>query len=313
MSLHLTSLPSERFREWRVGATQRAIDRNRASGMRVGADAVDHVEDYFNALLPAGLATSTERVLRIVDDAQREIGTLWLVLHDQKLLLLDLVADVPFTGGQNDDLLAEILSIASEMSATHVGMPLFPQDAAGRALAEGRGFEVASIQMILEPLPEREVSPHVVVSPMTAERFPRFIAASEEGFAHDLAASGRYTAEEAVVESHRQMMKELPEGLDTDGQKFFTASVGGKEVGTLWLGMRVRDGRPHAFILDVEVAADERRKGYGRELMHAAEREARRLGADSIGLHVFGFNTGAVELYERLGYRRTEESLLRHL
>ena len=33
--------------------------------------------------------------------------------------------------------------------------------------------------------------------------------------------------------------------------------------------------------------------------------------ADSIGLHVFGFNTGAIDLYEQLGYRRTEESLLR--
>lgn len=47
--------------------------------------------------------------------------------------------------------------------------------------------------------------------------------------------------------------------------------------------------------------------------MHAAEREARLLGADSIGLHVFGFNAGAAQLYESLGYRRVEETFLLEL
>ena len=32
------------------------------------------------------------------------------------------------------------------------------------------------------------------------------------------------------------------------------------------------------------------------------------LGAASIGLHVFGFNHGAIALYEQLGYRRVEET-----
>jgi ribosomal protein S18 acetylase RimI-like enzyme len=313
MSLHLTPLPAERFDEWRTAARQRLIDGNRASGMRVGADAVDYADSYLEGLLPEGHATPTARILRIVDDEEGELGTLWLVLSGQKLFLLDLVVGTALTDAQNDGLLGRLLAIAGDMGATQIGAPLFPQDAAGRALVGGRGFEVASIQMVIEPLPDREVAPHVQVSPMTPERFPRFLEASEEGFARDLAASGRYTPEGAAAESHRQMVKELPDGLDTEGQKLFTASVDGTEVGILWLGMRVRDGRPHAFILDIEVAADQRRKGYGRELMHAAEREARRLGADSIGLHVFGFNTAAVELYEGLGYRRTEESLLRAL
>ena len=53
-----------------------------------------------------------------------------------------------------------------------------------------------------------------------------------------------------------------------------------------------------------------RDRGYGRDLMLAAEHEAARLGADSIGLHVFGFNTSAITLYESLGYRRVEERFL---
>lgn len=313
MSLRLMPLPAERFDEWRTAARQRLIDRNRASGRRIGDDAVEFADGAFDELLSAGPASPSVRILRIVDDAGGEIGTVWLVLQEGKLFLLDLAVEAPVTDADHDELLAAILAIAGEMGATRIGAALFPQDAVGRAFIDGRGFEVASIQMVLEPLPVREVAAHVIVSPMTAERYPRFLAASEEGFAHDLVESGRYSLEEAIAESHRQMIAELPDGLETEGHELFTATVDGVEVGILWIGMRLRAGRPHAFIFDIEVAADQRRKGYGRELMHAAEREARRLGADSIGLHVFGFNTGAVELYEQLGYRRTEESLLRDI
>lgn len=313
MSLRLKPLPADRFDEWRAAAREHIIDGNRASRRRIGADAVTFADEVLESLLPDGLATPSVRVLRIDDDVQGELGTLWLVISDHKLFVLDLDLGSPLTDAQNDDLLAAIVAIGRERGATRMGASLFPHDAAGRAFVDGRGFELASIQMVIEPMPVREVAPHVEVSPMTAQRFTRFAAASEEGFAQDLVESGRYTAEDAAAESHRQMIAELPHGLDTEGQELFTASVDGVEVGILWFGMRERDGRPHAFILDIEVAADQRRKGYGRELMHAAEREARRLGAESIGLHVFGFNTGAVELYERLGYRRTEESLLRDL
>lgn len=313
MPLQLSPLPAERFEEWRSAARQRVIDGNRVSGHRIGADAVDFADAFFAELLPDGLATPTVRILRIVDEHERELGTLWLAVGEHKLFLLELAVEEPLSDARNDDVLAQILAIARDRGVARISAPLFPHDAAGHALLEGRGFEVASIQMVLEPLPVREVPVHVDVVPMTAERFPRFVAASEKGFADDLVASGRYSPDEAAAESHRQLVAELPEGVETKGQALFTASVDGAEVGILWLGMRVRDGRPHAFVLDVEVDTAERRKGYGRALMHAAEREARRLGADSIGLHVFGFNTGAIDLYEQLGYRRTEESLLREL
>jgi ribosomal protein S18 acetylase RimI-like enzyme len=39
--------------------------------------------------------------------------------------------------------------------------------------------------------------------------------------------------------------------------------------------------------------------------MRAAEDEARRLGVDTIRLHVFGHNTRARPLYDKLGYEPT--------
>ncbi|MCB8044141.1 GNAT family N-acetyltransferase [Microbacterium oxydans] len=170
---------------------------------------------------------------------------------------------------------------------------------------------MASIQMVLEPLPARDVASHVDVSPMIPERFPTFAAASEEGFANDLVESGRYTpggGARRVASSDDRRASRRTRHRGAGALHRLRRRDGGRHP---WVGVRQREGRPHVFVLDIEVAAEHRRRGYGRELMHAVEREARRLGADSIGLHVFGFNTGAIDLYEQLGYRRTEESLLR--
>lgn len=304
MSIQLAPLPADRFDEWRAAAEARLVERSRRSGYRVGADAVEYAARVFAEVLPEGVDSPAARVLVITEGA-RELGTLWLALAGEKLFVLELAVEDVFPA---DELFAEIVVIARQQGATRLSAGLFPQDEAGHALIAGRGFTLASIQMVLEPLPERAAEDDVVVSPMTAERFPGYAEASEAAFAGDLVDSGRYTPEEAVAESHRQMQLELPDGLDSAGQSFFTASVDGVEVGVLWIGARLRDDRPHAFVLDIEVAADQRRRGYGRALMLAVEREARAFGADSVGLHVFGFNTGAIELYERLGYRRVEES-----
>lgn len=312
MPVELSPLGADRFDGWREDAKQRLIARSRESGMRAGDDAIDFAEAFLRDLLPQGPATPSAGLFVIVESSQ-ELGALWLADSGGKLFLVDLGLSVDLDARQREDLFSTIRRIAVQREARLISVALFPQDAQAHALIAGRGFAVASIQMLLEPLPERRVAPHVVVSPMTAERFRRFAEHSEASYAEDLVAAGRYTADEAVIESRRQMRLELPEGIDTPGQELFTASVDGAEVGVLWLGLRRRDGRPHAFILDIEVAQDQRRRGYGRELMHAAEREARRMGAESIGLHVFGFNTGAIDLYESLGYRRVEETFLLNL
>lgn len=313
MPLTLMPLPADRYDAWREATRKRLIQLRQESGMRPGQDAVDQADAYFTDLLPDGLDTSTSRILRIVDDVDGEIGTVWLGLSSPKLFIVDLAFTRAPVDSQYDALFAAVMATAREHEVTRVSMALFPQDAEGHRFVAGRGFEVSSIQMLLEPLPHREVAAHVDVAPMSPERYPRYAVESEAAFAQDLVDAGRYTMEEAVEESHRQFLDELPHGLGTPGQELFTASVDGVEVGILWIGMRRRDGRRHAFVLDIEVAADQRRKGYGRELMHAAEREAARLGAGSIGLHVFGFNVGAVSLYEQLGYRRVEEHHLLEL
>ena len=309
MSLRLTPLDAVDFDEWREATRRRFIVLRQESGMFVGDDAVAHVDTVLGELLAAGHETETSLILTI-DEGVTRLGTVWLAANNGVLFIVDLSLDRVPSETLCDELLTEITNLARRQHVERISMGVYTCDRDSRAFVDGRGFEVASIQMLLEPLPARASESRVAVVPMTADRFASFAAESEASFARELAASGRFSEEDAAVESHRQMQVELSDGIDSEGQHLFTAEVEGAEVGVLWIGARTRGGRPHAFILDIEIAEEQRRKGYGRDVMHAAEREATRLGADSIGLHVFGFNTGAVHLYESLGYRRVEERFL---
>jgi ribosomal protein S18 acetylase RimI-like enzyme len=313
MVVQLTPLAPIDYEIWRHRTRDRLIGLHQGSGLHVGQDAVEHVDQHFDELLPDGIDTSNARLLRIIDDAEGELGTLWLGVSPARLFVIDLTLTRVPSEAQNEDLHAALLDLAREEGVSSITIAVLSPDAEGHRFVAGRGFGMVSIQMLLEPIPAREPSSHVEVRPMTDERFAVFRGATQEAFAHDLAQSGRYGLEDAKAEALRQFERELPQGLATPGQALFTAVVDDEEVGILWLGMRERDGRAHAFVLDVEVAERHRRRGFGRELMQAAEREATARGADSIGLHVFGFNAGAVALYEQLGYRRVEERYLLEL
>jgi ribosomal protein S18 acetylase RimI-like enzyme len=76
----------------------------------------------------------------------------------------------------------------------------------------------------------------------------------------------------------------------------------GERVGHVWVGLEPRPGFPGAWIYAIGVTAGQRGKGYGRALLLAAEKEAARRGATTIGLNVFGPNTIARNLYESAGY-----------
>jgi RimJ/RimL family protein N-acetyltransferase len=78
----------------------------------------------------------------------------------------------------------------------------------------------------------------------------------------------------------------------------------GELVGRLSL---MRDPHPsssHVADLGLMVAATHRRRGIGAALMRAAEDWASTAGVTKLELHVFPHNSGAIALYEKLGYER---------
>ena len=313
VTVRLEPLPPDRFDSWRAAVRERLIRRRRDSGLRPGADADEHADAIITQMHQAGAESRASAVLGILID-EVEVGTTWLSLPGERAYLIDVHAERELEPHERDDVVTLIERLARETGAVTLSADVFLGDEETRSLLDGRGFEASSIQMLLEPLPDRtDADERVDVAPMSRERFERFAADAERGFAEELAATGRISFEDAAAEARRQFGVELPDGVDTDGQQLFTAAVDSEEVGVLWLSRRVREGVPHGFILDIAVDAAHQRRGYGRALMLAAERETRRMGAASLGLHVFGGNTAAVALYEQLGYRRVQELVVKTL
>lgn len=89
--------------------------------------------------------------------------------------------------------------------------------------------------------------------------------------------------------------------LDLDASRI--AFRDGDPVGLGNLGVRGED----AWIGGVGVVAGSRRSGVGEALMHALHEQARERGVRRVWLEVIVENTGALALYEKLGYERVQD------
>jgi GNAT superfamily N-acetyltransferase len=149
---------------------------------------------------------------------------------------------------------------------------------------------------------------------MSPERYVTWHAYSVAGYAEENVRSGRWTQDEALANSEADFKSLLPNGLDTAGHWLWSVqdSTGdGDEVGILWVATDRRPG--HAFIYDIEMDPAQRGKGYGSATLLALEGWCREHDITTIGLHVFGHNTGAWQLYKRMGYIETSVQMEKHL
>jgi GNAT superfamily N-acetyltransferase len=149
---------------------------------------------------------------------------------------------------------------------------------------------------------------------MSPERYVTWHAYSVAGYAEENVRSGRWTQDEALANSEADFKSLLPNGLDTAGHWLWSVqdSMGdGDEVGILWVATDRRPG--HAFIYDIEMDPAQRGKGYGSATLLALEGWCREHDITTIGLHVFGHNTGAWQLYKRMGYIETSVQMEKHL
>ncbi len=120
--------------------------------------------------------------------------------------------------------------------------------------------------------------------------------------------------EETYRIAAEQFQSLLLKGLDTPEQFLFKlVDHSHKRVGYLWFCTRERAGLKSAFLYDIFIEPEWRMKGYGKKAMHLFEQEVRRLGINRIGLHVFGHNDVALQMYEKLGYRTTSRMMAKDL
>ena len=147
----------------------------------------------------------------------------------------------------------------------------------------------------------------VTLEPMTAEAWDTWHLSAVRDYAADKVRAGTWIADEAQARSAAEFARLLPDGLATPGHEVRSiVTENGEVVGTLWFAPLRDIGTGECFIYDIVVNEDARGRGYGRAAMAALEPLAKSLGYDRIGLHVFGDNQIARELYRSSGYVETD-------
>jgi ribosomal-protein-alanine N-acetyltransferase len=80
--------------------------------------------------------------------------------------------------------------------------------------------------------------------------------------------------------------------------------IGGGIAGFVIVHVERLAGRLIGYVVTLDVAAEERRKGLAAQMMEEVERRARIVGTRWMELHVYTGNKGAIRFYEQMGYER---------
>jgi ribosomal protein S18 acetylase RimI-like enzyme len=148
---------------------------------------------------------------------------------------------------------------------------------------------------------------------MNSNSFASYRILAATGYAEENVASGRWPKEGSLERSFEDFDESLPQGLATPNNFIYeihdeaTSTV----VGTIWFAVITKNGMTSAFVYDIEIKTEYRRRGHARAAFTALEALVKSLGLSSIGLHVFGQNSAAQALYSSLGYGITGINMLK--
>ena len=142
---------------------------------------------------------------------------------------------------------------------------------------------------------------------MDEAEFQQYRAFAVPQYAQEHVRSGRWSEGEALQRAQQEFDEVLTEGLNTQNQYFFSIvdEQTATRVGMLWFAIHSRKEEPSAYVYDVLVYDQYRRRGFGEQAFRAMETKVRELGLKTIALHVFGHNHAARAMYEKLGYAIT--------
>ncbi len=138
---------------------------------------------------------------------------------------------------------------------------------------------------------------------MQQEDFEPYLERGIREYAEDHVRNGNWTAEESLERSRKEFQELLPDGVNSRDQFLYSIVDDGNnnEIGLLWV--QIKDQK--AFIYDFIVDESFRGKGYGKQALHAMDEILKAMNVESVGLHVFGDNVTAQELYKKMGFEVT--------
>jgi ribosomal protein S18 acetylase RimI-like enzyme len=150
-----------------------------------------------------------------------------------------------------------------------------------------------------------------ILAPMPAERFPEFVDAAAASHAADNVASGRWSAQEAEALARAELERLLPNGHGTPDHYLYDikSEPEGAALGFVWFANLARGSKRVAYLFQLLVLPQHRRRGHARAALAAVEALAAEQGLTTLALNVFGSNLAAQELYRSVGYVVTSMSM----
>lgn len=142
---------------------------------------------------------------------------------------------------------------------------------------------------------------------MNNKEFKSYIEFMIPDYARDTALHYLMSMEEANEKAEKQIESLLPDQENTEGQYLYHIKSDERLAGYLWFHVNSEEKKSflyHIYILEVF-----RKQGIAHEALRFFEEEAKKLGAASIGLHVFGSNENAINLYRKLGFKQASVSM----
>ena len=153
----------------------------------------------------------------------------------------------------------------------------------------------------------------ITLVPMTEAEYRSYLQAAVASYAQDKVDAGNWTQAEGFERSRKEFEHYLPQGLQTEANfLFMLINEAGQKVGHLWYKLNA-DQPDSAFIYDFEIDEFFRRQGYATQALEALEAHAKPTGVKKLGLHVFGHNTAARELYKKAGYLETNVNMAKDI
>jgi len=144
--------------------------------------------------------------------------------------------------------------------------------------------------------------------PMTEAEFRAYLERTIPEYAAEHVRAGNWHPAEALEKARESFDRYLPNGLASEKQHLYTLREAGTgaAAGMLWFSVNDQRVRPMAFILDIVILPEFRRRGYATQALGLLEEKVGALGIDYIGLHVFAHNAAARDLYAKVGYEETD-------
>lgn len=139
---------------------------------------------------------------------------------------------------------------------------------------------------------------------MPPERLPEWLDSTMAEYVASRMAAGE-TREQAEANRRKSLDQWFSDGAPLPEHRVWDVVDGDDAVvGFLWIGP-FEPGGTDWWVFNVEIDEEHRRRGHARQALELGQAFAAEHGAASIGLNVFGYNTGAQDLYRSLGYEVT--------